>query len=227
MNVYEAVASRKSVRDFQSQSVDPEVIRKVLAAAQRAPSGGNLQPWRVTVVAGDALADLKALMRHKVREAPEGELVREYDIYPKNLPSPYRDRRFKVGEDMYNLVGIPRDDRPARLRWRERNFDLFGAPLALFCWVDRLMGPPQWSDLGMYLQTVMLLLRAEGLDSCPQEIWSMYPATLRAYMNAPAERMLFCGMAIGYANPDHVVNLLLSDRAALPETVCFIGFQET
>jgi nitroreductase len=107
MNAYDAVASRKSVRDFLRTPVDPVTIRKVLAAAQRAPSGGNLQPWRVTVIAGDSLVALKAVIRDKVRKAPDGEPIREYDIYPKNLASPYRERRFKVGEDMYRLVPQP------------------------------------------------------------------------------------------------------------------------
>ena len=227
MNVYEAVANRKSVRDFLSTPVRAAVIRKVLAAALRAPSGGNVQPWHFTVLAGEPLVQFKALMRERVRQMPAGESIREYDIYPKNLQAPYRDRRFKVGEDMYGLLGIPRGDKPARLRQRERNFDLFGAPMALFCWIDKGMGPPQWSDLGMILQTIMLLLRAEELHSCPQEIWSMFPATLHEFMEVPSEHMLFCGMAIGHANPEHAVNELRSDRAALDEVARFIGVEET
>jgi nitroreductase len=227
VNVYEAVDSRKSIRDFLATPVPPAVIRRVLLAALRAPSGGNVQPWHFTVLAGEPLAQFKALMRDKVRQMPDGEAIREYDIYPKNLQAPYRDRRFKVGEDMYDLLGIPRADKPARLRQRERNFDLFGAPMALFCWIDKRMGPPQWSDLGMVLQTVMLLLRAEGLHSCPQEIWSMFPATLHEFMAVPSEHILFCGMAIGHANPAHVVNGLRADRADLDEVVRFIGVEET
>lgn len=227
MDVYEAVATRISVRDFLPTPVDPAVIRKVLAAARQAPSGGNLQPWHITVLAGEPLAGLKGLMRDKLREFPDGEPEREYDIYPKNLHPPYRDRRFKVGEDLYKTINIPREDRPGRLRQRERNFELFGAPLGLFCWIDKRMGPPQWSDLGMFLQTVMLLLRAEGLHSCPQEIWSMFPATMHAYLDVPAEQALFCGMAVGHANLDHAINGLRADRAALDEVVRFIGDQET
>jgi nitroreductase len=148
---------------------------------------------------------------------------RGYDIYPKELWSPYRERRFKLGEDMYARLGIPREDKPARLRWFARNYEFFGAPLALFCSMDRGMGPPQWSDLGMYLQSVMLLLRAEGLDSCAQEAWSVYPKTVGDFLGLPPDRMLFCGMAIGYRNPDHPVNQLVADRAPLDEFARFRG----
>ncbi len=137
--------------------------------------------------------------------------------------SPYRERRFECGEDMYGLVGIPREDKPARLRWFARNFEFFGAPLALFCSVHRDMGSPQWSDLGMFLQSVMLMLREEGLDSCPQECWSRYPETIGSFVGIPPERMLFAGMAIGYRNPEHPVNSLVTSRAPLEEFVRFHG----
>ena len=115
--------------------------------------------------------------------------------------------------------------RPRRLRWFARNFQFFGAPMALFCSIDRRMGPPQWSDLGMFLQSVMLLLREEGLDSCPQECWSVYPRTIGDFIGIPAERMLFCGMSIGHANAQHPVNQFPVERAragavrALPRRV--------
>ena len=158
MHVHEALSTRLSVRDFLSTPVSGEVVREILTAAARAPSGGNLQPWHVAVVAGEPLTRLKSLMKDRVAACPEGEPV-EYDVYPTSLHSPYRERRFEVGEDMYRLLGIPREDKPARRAWFARNYQFFGAPLALFCSVDRRMGPPQWSDLGMFLQSVMLLLR--------------------------------------------------------------------
>ena len=119
-------------------------------------------------------------------------------MYPHPLKAPYRDYRFKNGEDLYATVGIPREDKAARMRFFANNYTFFGAPLALFCYVDRQMGPPQWSDLGMYLANVMLLLREAGLDSCAQECWSRYHRTVRDFLNPPDEWMLFSGMAIGY-----------------------------
>jgi len=222
MHVADAIASRRSIRDFLPTPVPGDVIRRVLAAAARSPSGGNLQPWHIDVIAGEPMERLKALMRERVMEAPRGETT-EYDIYPKDLVSPYRERRYQVGEDMYALMGIARDDKVARLLSMARNFQFFGAPLALFCTIDRRMGQPQWSDLGMYLQSLMLLLRAEGLDSCAQEAWSLYPQTVGSFLQLPPERMLFCGMAIGYRNPDSPVNRLVTRRAPLEEFVRFHG----
>jgi nitroreductase len=222
MNVTEALATRRSVRDFLPQPVPGELVRRVLTQALRAPSGGNLQPWHLHVVGGEALDALKASMRERVAQAPGGEPT-EYDIYPKELVSPYRDRRFAVGEAMYARLGIPREDKDARRRWFARNFQFFDAPLALFCSVDRRMGPPQWSDLGMFLQSVMLLLRAEGLDSCAQECWAIYPETIGRFLELPAERMLFTGMAIGYARRDGPLDALVTERAPLQEVARFYG----
>jgi nitroreductase len=222
VQVSEAVASRRSVRGYLPTPVNPETIRLVVEKAARAPSGGNLQPWHIDVVGGAKLEELKAIMAARVMEAPKGEPT-EYDIYPKELPSPYRDYRFGVGEDLYGSLGIPREDKFARMMWFARNFQFFGAPLALFCSVARTMGPPQWSDLGMYLQTLMLLLREEGLDSCAQECWAIYPETIGNFLNLPDGRMLFCGMSIGYADEADKANQWQSRRAPLADYATFHG----
>jgi nitroreductase len=222
LNVSDALNSRRSVRGFLDKPVTAEVIRRVLHTAARAASGGNLQPWHIHVVACDSLRDLKAIMAKRVVEAPGGEPV-DYKIYPDNLWSPYRERRYKIGEDLYASLSIPREDKAGRARQFARNFQFFGAPMALFCYIDRGMGQPQWSDLGMYLQSVMLLLREEGLDSCAQECWSIYPQTISAFVNAPEKHMIFCGMAIGYADPNEPANRLVTYRAPLEEFVSFRG----
>ena len=225
MTVYEALATRRSVRDFLPTPVPGETIRRVLTAASRAPSGGNVQPWHIDVVAGDKLDELKAIMRQRLQEVAAGDSSEqpEYDIYPKELWAPYRDYRFQLGEAMYAAMGIPREDKAKRLQWFARNYQFFGAPMALFCTVDRRMGPPQWSDLGMFLQSVMLLLREEGLDSCAQECWSVYPRTIGRFIGIPEQRMLFCGMSIGYANNEHPVNRFTSARAPLADFASFHG----
>jgi nitroreductase len=198
------------------------VIREVLSRAARAPSGGNLQPWHIYAVGGAELERLRGIMARRVLEAPRGEET-EYDIYPKGLTAPYRDRRFKVGEDMYGQLGIPREDKAARRQWFARNWLFFGAPVGLFCYVHRQMGPPQWADLGMFLQNVMLLLREQGLDSCPQEAWAIYPKTVREFLGAPEEWMLFSGMAIGWKDADAPVNRLVAERAPLEDYAEFRG----
>jgi nitroreductase len=158
------------------------------------------------------------------RVLSQGPDLAEYEVYPPNLWEPYRSRRYEIGEVMYAALGIERSDKLGRLRRFAENYQLFGAPVALFCFVDRRMGPPQWSDLGMYLQTVMLLLKERGLDSCAQESWSAYNRVVSEFVKSPAEHMLFCGMAIGYADPSAPVNQLATPRASLDEFATFQGF---
>ena len=221
-SVSQAVASRRAVRGFLDKPVDGALLRRILTNAARAPSGGNLQPWHLHVVGGADMDELKARSRQSVATYPKGEEP-EYDVYPKELITPYRDRRFQVGEQMYGVLKIPREDKDARRQWFARNYQFFGAPVALFCYVDRRMGPPQWSDLGMYLQTVMLLLREAGLHSCPQECWSRYPRLVSEFLGTPPEQMLFTGMAIGYEDESNPVNQLRAERAPLNEIARFHG----
>lgn len=167
MDVYEAVDSRRAVRAFSDEPVARDVLERVLAAATRAPSSGNLQPWRVYVVTGEPLAALKRRATARARAGDPGD-DREYPMYPAELVPPYRDRFAAAAAQRYQALGVARDDadRPAKIA--ALNSAAFGAPVVLFCYLDRTMGPGQWADAGMYLQTVMLLLRAEGLHSCPR-----------------------------------------------------------
>lgn len=210
MHVADAVTQRRSIRRFDDRPVDDELIRRLLEQASRAPSGGNLQPWRVVVITE---ATMPSFLEH-VRSS-EFSPTPEYTVYPEGLASPYRDSRFKVGEDMYALLGISREDKTARFENLMRNFEFFGAPTGFFCFVDKSMGPPQWSDLGMFLQTFMLLATEAGLGTCAQEAWSAHADAVRNFVDAPDELMLFCGMAIGHAAADEPVNTLVSDREPL------------
>lgn len=221
MSVSEAVRKRRSVRGFLDRPVAPELVRRLIEEAARAPSGGNLQPWHIHAVGGATLAALKARMAARIAELPKGEPM-EYEIYPSELPSPYSDRRFKVGEDLYAAIGIPREDRAGRRIQFNANFRFFDAPVGLFCYVHRNMGRPQWSDLGMYLQTLMLLAVDAGLATCAQECWALYPETIGQFVSPPPEHMLFCGVALGYENPETKANNLVASRAPLAEFATFI-----
>jgi nitroreductase len=224
MNVSEAVATRMSCRAYLDAPVPETVVRAILEAARRTPSGGNLQPWRVYALAGDPLAGLKAAVRTQVMTNPRGDGSHEYDIYPPGLGEPYRTRRFKAGEDLYATLGIPREDKLARLQQLARNYDFFGAPVGLFFYLDRSLGPPQWSDVGMYMQTVMLLAREHGLHTCAQEIWSLVSVTVQKQLDVPANLLLFSGMALGYADTTQPINTLRTERAPLAEFSILKGF---
>ena len=215
MDVRTAVAARRSVRGFLDTPVPVETLRDLAVRAGRAATGGNLQPWHIDIVQGEAMTRLKAIMRDKLA-AGENEQP-GYDIYPREMSDAHRRRTFGIGEQLYGHLGIPREDKAARLQWFGRNFQFFGAPAAYFCTVDRRMGPPQWADCGMYLQNLMLLAVEAGLATCPQECWAMYPRTVERFLGAPLEHMLFCGVAIGREDPDDPANRVRSDRAAEAE----------
>ena len=219
MDVYSAVASRRAVRAFTDRPVPREVLERVLAVAARAPSGANLQPWNVYVLTGASLDELKRRTGERVAAGDPGD-EREFEMYPAHLKSPYRERRFAAAEQRYAALGIAREDRKARQEAVAANWNCFGAPAALFCYIDRGMGLPQWADVGMYLQTVMLLLRAEGLHSCPQLAWSVYHRSVAEVVSPPAELVLFCGMSIGFE--DHGATPARIGRASLAETVTFL-----
>ena len=216
MNVAEAIETRMSCRAFKTTPVPEATVRNILETARRSPSGGNLQPWHVYALAGAPLADFLAIIRAKLPKDPRGE-GSEYDIYPANLWEPYRSRRFKCGEDLYATINVTREDKLARLLQFARNYEFFGAPVGLFFFIDRRMGPPQWSDLGMFMQSVMLLAREHGLHTCAQEAWSIWYHTVSEFLRVPPELMLFSGMALGYRDESAPINRLHTDRAPLEE----------
>ena len=220
MNVSEAVANRRSIRSFSSQPVDDNVIKRVLDKASRSPSGGNVQPWRFYVLNNDAMERFKQTAEAALTSGKPQNI--EYSIYPPKLQEPYRSSRFKCGEDMYKLLEIEREDKPARLNWLSNNYRFFGAPAGLFCFIDRGMGAPQWSDLGMILQTIMLLFQEEGIDTCAQEAWSQMASTVHEFVEPPENLMLFCGMAIGYEDKSAPINRLTSSRRPIDEWAQFL-----
>ncbi len=222
MTVSEALASRFTARAFLETPVGGDVLRDILDRARQAPSGGNLQPWHVWVIGGDEMKRFKALIRKRMETDPFGE-GGEYDIYPPKLKEPYRSRRFQCGEDLYATIDIAREDKAGRLAQFARNFDFFGAPAAFFFYLDRTMGPPQWSDVGMFLQSIMLLARERGLHTCPQEAWSVWHKTAGEFFAIPDELMMFCGMGIGHLDESQPINTLRTRRAPLEEIATFVG----
>ena len=217
MKVSDAVAQRKSIREFLDTPISSELVKSLLIKASRAASGGNLQPWKIYVLNGKSMDDF--LIFQQAWDEPEQPA---YDIYPSKLKEPYRTSRFELGEQMYSLLGIPREDKDARIAQVMKNFEFFGAPCAFFCFVDRQMGPPQWSDLGMFLQNFMLLAQEAGLDTCAQEAWSMKHDSVSKFLQSNDEDILFCGMCIGKKNENAVVNALNSERRPLDTWATFV-----
>ena len=221
--VSDAIHTRFSCRAYLDKPVSQDDVKYIVETATRSPSGGNLQPWHVYVVQGEPRQQLIDQVAEKAMANPKGE-GGDYLIYPPKLKSPYSDRRFDVGERMYQAMGVARDDKAARFAWLASNFTFFNAPVGLFFALDKQMQEGQWSDMGMLIQTMSLLARERGLHTCPQEAWSLWTPTVKKFFDMPEEMTFFCGMALGYADPDAPVNSLKSPRAPMDEVVSYYGF---
>ena len=220
MNLEDAINARLSARAFLPTPVPAGTVREILTLATRAPSGGNLQPWKIHVVLGQARDRLVETVKRAIADNPfanEAGLA----VYPEKLWEPYRARRFEVGEAMYGLLGIGRDDKAARLAFLARNFEFFGAPVGLFFSLDRRFDRGQWAHLGMLMQTIALVAVGRGLATCMQEAWQMRAKTVSAFLGLDESQQLYCGMALGHPDPDAPVNRLHSARAPLEDVATF------
>lgn len=223
MDVTQAVDQRISTRAFLPDPLSEAEVREWLKQAQRAPSGGNVQPWRTIAVTGQAKDDVIAMAAPILAADPRGQKT-DYPIYPKDLWEPYESRRRRVGEMMYETLGIPREDRAARIAWFSNNFRFFGAPLALFIVIDERMGHGQWGHTGMYLQTLALLAEERGWGTCFQECWGVLRPALKEHFKLAPTEMIWCGVAVGKPDKAHPVNSLRAERASLAEMAEFHGF---
>ncbi|QVM82837.1 nitroreductase [Novosphingobium decolorationis] len=220
MNVTEAVASRRSIRAYTDEKVPLDVLTRVLDKARMAPSGCNFQPWEATVLTGEPLKALQARLLPAERQDPI-----EYSYSEPQKSERYLPRLQELGAQMYGAMGIARDDKESRNRFVEANKVSFGAPVLMLIYMERLHAAPQWSDVGMWLQTIMLLLREEGLDSCPQEWMSDFGRLIKDHIGVSDEtHILFCGLAIGYGDRSDPVNQFERTRTPLEDQVRFAGF---
>lgn len=211
ISVSEAVETRGSVRAFLDRLVPRDMVEDIVRQAARAPSGGNLQSWVARIVDGEEIAALKRLMRRAVLEMPEGEPGAP-EFYPHAMKPAYLARRHRNAEILYGALGISRDDTMARKAWTDQNFQFFGAPTGVMLFMERQSTPYQWIDMGIYLQTVLLLLREAGFDSCPQADWALYERTVKQALAAPPDLTLVCGISIGHADPEHPENFVRTER---------------
>ncbi|OZI15832.1 nitroreductase [Bordetella genomosp. 7] len=219
--VEQAIVSRQSVRGFLPKPVPQALIRRILQAAARAPSGSNIQPWKVHVVTG---ATRDALSRALLQTHERGERERrEYQYYPVNWRSPYLDRRRETGWGLYSLLGIQKGDREASARQHGRNYEFFGAPCVLLFTIDNDLDKGSWLDYGMFLQNIMIMARGCGLDTCPQAALANYPDIVKQHLRIPDNQIVACGIAIGYQDPDEPANQYRTTRVPVDEFAVFHG----
>lgn len=221
--IEDALASRRSVRGFTSTPVPRELVARILSLAARAPSGTNTQPWRVYVATGEALASLKMKLL-AAHNDPTIEIAREYEHSPGQWFEPYLGRRRKVGWDLYTLLGISRGERERIHAQHGRNYELFDAPVGIFCTIDQRLEKGSWMDCGMFLQGIMIAARAHGLHTCPQAALTNYPDILRAELGIPQDEIPLCGIALGYEDKSVLANSLRTDREPVESFTAFHGF---
>lgn len=216
------INARKSVRAFLPDPVPPALVDEVLTLAARAPSGNNIQPWRVHVVTGTTLALLKQAVCAAFDD-PQGDYQSEYDYYPNEFFEPYKSRRRNLGVDMYSMLNIAKGDRKGMHAQHRRNFTFFDAPVGLIFTIDRRLAQGSWLDYGMFLQTLMLAAEARGLATCAQGAWIDYHSVIGRVLQLPQHEQLVCGLALGYEDESAAINYLRSERAPLSEFVEYHG----
>jgi nitroreductase len=225
MDVFEAVNSRIACRQFVDKPVDLEILHDLMRGAARAASSLNLQPWNVYAVTGEPLRKIVRQASEAIAQEELRTFETEYPECPEELWEPYNRRRSDFGCQLYGALGIDREDAKGRLEQIKRNFMFFNAPVGVFITIDRRLGPGQWADLGGYVNTLALLARGAGLDTCPQVLWIRMHKIVRASLGIPPEQILYCGMAIGYGDRRHPVNSVRTRRAAVNEFCRFFGFE--
>ena len=222
-HVDDAIASRHSIRAYLPTPVAREDIEAILQVSARAPSGTNIQPWKVHVLTGGARQRLsEAIMAVYGDPAANAAHAEEYAYYPRQWVSPYIERRRKVGWDLYGLLGLTRENKAGMAQQHGRNFHFFDAPVGLIFTIDRILEQGSWLDYGMFLQNIMVAARARGLDTCPQAAFTQYHRVIAEQLGLPENEMVVCGMALGVADPEKIENSLITERAPLEEFVRFL-----
>jgi nitroreductase len=215
-----AIRSRRSVRAFLPRPVPRAMVEEILLLAARAPSGTNIQPWRVHVLVDSKRAGLVDALLHAY-DYEHGQHQWAYDYYPTEWFEPYLGRRRKIGWDLYGLLGIGRGDKAGMRAQTRRNFTFFDAPVGFIVTSDARLTRGAWLDCGMFLQNIMIAARARGLDTCPQAAFAQYPKVIARVLALPAHETIVCGMALGFADPEALANRLVTERAELAEFVRF------
>ncbi|MGZ5818245.1 MAG: nitroreductase [Burkholderiaceae bacterium] len=218
-----AITSRHSIRAYLPRPVEREDIEQILEVAARAPSGTNTQPWKVYVLTGSSKEKLSCDILQVYNDPVlVKQHTEEYHYYPSTWVSPYIERRRKVGWDLYGLLGLTRDNKEGMQAQHARNYAFFDAPVGLIFTIDRIMEKGSWLDYGMFLQNIMIAARGRGLDTCPQAAFTQFHEIIKSNLNLSSSETVFCGMALGYADPQKIENSLITEREPVSGFVKFL-----
>ena len=220
MNLKDIIKSRYSVRSFTKKNVDIEIIKEMLQISKCAPSGGNIQPWKVYVVTGNAKEKLIERALSNYDNGVQEKI--EYEIYPNPLDEEYKKRRSECAKDMYSALSIEQDDIESRLTQIRENFKFFGAPVGMIITIDKAFAVNGWGHVGMFIQNICLSAIDNDMGTCLQESWSIYPETVKDVLNIPDNEVVWCGIALGYPNLEHPINNYRTSRESIDKFVTFI-----
>ena len=220
MNIKQLIESRYSVRSFLDKDVGFEKVKSILDTANSAPSGGNIQPWKVYVLGNNSKNELVTQALNNYDTGVQEDI--EYEIYPKPLAEEYKKRRSQCAADMYDALSIERDDIDTRLKQVRENFKFFGAPIGMIVTIDKSFAQNGWGHVGMFLQNLWLTAISEGLGVCLQESWSIYPKTVKKVIDCPDNEMIWCGIAMGYPNNEDPINNYRTSRDSIDTFASFI-----
>jgi nitroreductase len=219
MNVSEALKERKSTRAFLPKAVPQEVIKEILEDAKHAPSGVNMQPWHVCIVSGEK----KRTLEQKVIEAFESghKKVMDYAYYPSMWEEPYKSRRKETGLLMYSTLSISKEDKVRQMEQWKLNYRAFDAPVVLYFFIDASLEKGSYLDYGMFLQSIMLSCVGKGLATCPQAALAEFPSIVKEELDIEANKLLLCGIALGYEDKEALINSYRTPRIAVSEFATF------
>ncbi len=224
MDVVEAMKNRKSIRGFKPEPVSKEVLQEVLEAAGRAPSALNLQPWEFFVLAGEPL---KQVGRENVEGLKTGATL-ELEVAESGFPkdSVFRKRQVELAKQLFQLMGIPREDQDKRAAWMELGFRYFDAPAALIIVSDRsLSGEGLLLDIGAVMQSICLVAWKHGLGTCIARQGVFYPDVLRKVAGIPESKRIVIAISIGYPDWDFPANVVETDRERTEALTTWVGFK--
>jgi hypothetical protein len=213
----DVITGRRSVRGFQQRAVDKALLEDIFSIAQQSPSNCNTQPWQVFVASGEKADNLRQQLSAAMMN---GEMDMDYPF-----DGVYRDefkaRQHDAAVQLYSAMGITREDKAKRGEAFMRNFSFFDAPHVAFVYLHQDFGIREAADLGMYAQSLMLSMQANGVASCPMTALSFHASKVRAELDVPAQYKLLFGIAFGYEDVQHPANACRVARAPLEQVVHF------
>ena len=223
MNVKEAFLSRRSVRRFLSKPVPKDKIKNILECSAFAPSGHNIQPWHVYVVEGKKKEAITNSILESIKDGSAKEFKQEFDYYPTEWFEPFISRRRAVGFELYKLLNIGREDFEARDKQMQENFHFFGAPLGMFITMDRRLATGTFMDVGMFIQSILVGARGEGLHSCGQVAFTRFHTLIADQLNFKENEMLVCGVSVGYEDTSAPENSLRVEKLDYTDYTTFLS----